>query len=345
MDQPASRGDFVRLASPLFLTGGSGYLGRNLIRHCVASGVEVRALVRGAKAAAIVDGLGAVACHADLFDPNLAGLMTGCRSLIHAAADTAHGYAGPDQRRTNVEGTDRVFGAAKEAGIERAVHISTESVLLDGRPLIGATEDRPFPRRFPGAYSRTKAEAEAIALASATDQIRVVAVRPRFVWGRDDTTALPVLVAAARSGQLAWIDGGIYLTSTTHIENLCFGVECALLRGSSGQVYFIADEAPVQFREFVSRLLATQGIEAPEKAVPRWILRAMASLGDRLASLSGGKIRLPVTRQDLATMAVEVTLDTGKARRELGYIPPMGMDEGMRELEQRRSELGAGVWK
>ncbi len=68
-----------------------------------------------------------------------------------------------------------------------------------------------------------------------------MAVRPRFVWGRDDTTALPALVEAARSGQTAWIEGGDYLTSTTHIDNLCHGVDLALRLGQGGEVYFLAD--------------------------------------------------------------------------------------------------------
>jgi nucleoside-diphosphate-sugar epimerase len=335
MDQPASRGDFARLASPLFLTGGSGYVGRNLIRHLVAQGIEVTALARSAQAVEVVRALGATPCHADLLDPGLAGAMAGCRTLVHAAADTSHGRGNADQQRVNVEGTAHLFAAAKAAGIGRAIHISTESVLLDGRPLIAATEQHPLPRRFPGAYSRSKAQAETIALSHASNELHVVCVRPRFVWGRDDTTALPVLVAAARSGQLAWIDGGHYLTSTTHIANLCTGVERAMRYGGNGEIYFITDDAPMPFRTFVSRLLATQGIDAPEKAVPRWLVRTIATIGDALAAATGGRVHLPVSRQDLATMAVEVTLDIGKARRELGYAPVIGLDEGMRELEKR----------
>jgi nucleoside-diphosphate-sugar epimerase len=332
MDQPALRGDFARLASPLFLTGGSGYVGRNLIRHFVAQGIEVVALARSAQAVEVVQALGATPCHADLLDPGLADAMAGCRTLIHAAADTNHGRGNGEQQRINVDGTAHVFAAAKAAGIRRAVHISTESVLLDGSPLVAATEEHPRPSRFPGGYSRSKAQAEAIALSLASDDLHVTCIRPRFVWGRDDTTALPVLVAAARSGQLAWIDGGHYLTSTTHVANLCAGAELALRHGGNGEVYFITDDAPTPFRTFVSQLLATQGIDAPDKTVPGWLVRTIATVGDALATVTGGKLKPPVSRQDLATMAVEVTLDIGKARRDLGYAPVMTIDQGMQEL-------------
>ncbi|WP_313434034.1 NAD-dependent epimerase/dehydratase family protein [Novosphingobium sp.] len=325
------------LLSPLFLTGGSGYLGRNLIRHFVASGVQVIALVRSQKAADVVRALGARPIVGALSDPALAEPMKGCRSLVHAAAHTSHGPETPEHVAVNVEGTRAMFGAARQAGVRRAVHVSTESVLLDGRALVNVDENRAMPARFPGAYSRTKAEAERVVQALNGDGFEVVIVRPRFVWGRDDTTALPILTAAARSGQMAWIDGGDYLTSATHVANACHGIELALRRGLAGEAYFITDGEPSTFRSFVSRLLETQGIAPLEKVVPSWLVRTIARVGEAAAWLSGGRIKPPVTRQDLATMAVEVTLDITKAKRDLGYAPVVSVEEGMAELKRLAS--------
>lgn len=316
----------------IFITGGSGYVGRNLIRHFIARGAQVVALARSERAAAVVTGLGATAHHGDVWQPGLSDAMRGCDVLIHAAADTNHGWGTQAQRQTNLDGTRHVFASARQAGVRRAIHISTESVLLDGRPLENATEDQALPDKPAGAYSHTKAEAERIALAHAGEAMSVVVLRPRFVWGRDDTTALPQLSAAARDGKLAWIDGGGYRTSITHIANLCEGVDKALQHGRNGQVYFITDGEPVVFREFISRLLDTQGIAAPDKSVPRALLRKIAALGDLLASLSRGRIKPPITRQEYATMAVEVTLDISKARRELGYQPVMSAEAGLAEM-------------
>ena len=304
----------------LFITGGSGYVGRNLIRHFLSQGMAVAALVRSDAAAATVQALGAEARRGDLHDPDMARHMQGCALLVHAAADTNHGWGDAAQRRTNVDGTRHVFASARRAGIKRAVHLSTESVLLTGQPLVNADETHPLPRRAAGSYGSTKAEAERIALQSAAQDFEVMAVRPRFVWGRDDTTALPQLAKAAATGQLAWIDGGRYMTSVTHIANLCHGVALALLRGRAGETYFLADAAPVVFREFVTDLLATQGIAAPEKTVPRWVVRGAAAAGDALARLSSGKIALPIGLQQYAAMAVEVTLDTRKSGR-LSLLP------------------------
>ncbi|MFC7378861.1 NAD-dependent epimerase/dehydratase family protein [Brevundimonas sp. GCM10030266] len=316
----------------LFLTGAGGYVGRNLIRFFTRQDVELVALVRTPEAAAKALAMGAVPVIGDLLIDDLTEAMVGCDALIHAAADTDHGHGSAAQMRTNADGTRRTFAAARAAGVTRAVHLSTESVLADGRPLCGVTEETPFPRRPAGAYSRSKIAAERNALALNGGGLAVMVVRPRFVWGEDDTTALPQLVEAARSGQLAWIDGGGYRTSTTHIENLCHGIDLALRRGRGGEVYFLSDGEPVAFRTMISALLETQGVPAPEKTVPRAVVRAVAAVGDLAGTLTGGRKPVPLTLQGFAASAVEVTLDISRARTELGYAPVVSRQEGLRRM-------------
>ncbi|GLQ53714.1 NAD-dependent epimerase/dehydratase family protein [Devosia nitrariae] len=320
----------------IFLTGAGGYVGRNLITHLTATGSEVVGLVRSHTSAELVRSLGAVPFRGDLLASQVIDGMEGCDVLVHAAADTDHGPPSPEQRRTNEEGTRNVLAAARAAGVTRAIHISSESVLADGRAVVNADESRPLPRRPAGGYSRSKAVAEAIALSYNGAGLEVIVVRPRFVWGRDDTTALPQLVAAARSGRMAWISGGTYLTSTTHITNLCRGIELVLAQGRAGEVYFITDGEPIEFRRFVSGLLETQGVPAPQKSVPRALMRALAITGDLLGTLSRGRIAGPLTLQVFATSAVEVTLDIGKARTELGYQPVVSREQGLAELRAGR---------
>jgi len=316
----------------IFITGGSGYVGRNLIRHFVAKGIPVTALARSPRSEQTVAELGATPFSGDLLGTDLRRGMAGCDVLIHAAADTDHGPGTERQQRVNEEGTKAVFSAARSAGIRRAIYLSTESVLADGRPLVNVDERHPLPRRPAGSYSRSKAAAERCALAYNDEGLEVVAVRPRFVWGRDDTTALPNLIGAVKSGQFAWISGGKYLTTTTHVANLCHGIELAIARGRGGQAYFLGDEEPVRFRDFATALMATQGVSAPEKSVPRALLRLIAGLGDFFHKVFGGKVVAPLTLQSYATSAVSITLNIGKARTELGYVPIMSREAGLAEM-------------
>ena len=103
-------------------------------------------------------------------------------------------------------------------------------------------------------------------------------VRPRLVWGPGDTTVLPGLLEAVRSGQFAWIGGGRHSTSTTHVDNVVEGLVLGAREGRHGEAYFVTDGEPLVFRDFVTRLLATQG-EDPASARSRPPLAAAAARG------------------------------------------------------------------
>ena len=163
--------------------------------------------------------------------------------------------------------------------------------------------------------------------------LETVVVRPRFVWGAGDTTLLPILVAMARSGRLRWIGGGRHLTSTTHVENTVHGLVLAAERGIPGNAYFVTDGSPVVFREFVSTLLATQGVQAPEGELPLWAGRAVARVSEtawRFLPLPGEP---PVARFAVWASALEATLDDAKAREQLGYVPVVTRDHGLTALQ------------
>src|SRR6218665_3402331 len=96
----------------IFLTGGSGYVGRTLIRHFRTSGIEVTALVRSERSAQVVAALGASPFRGDILGDGLSGAMSGCDALFHAAADTDHGPATTRQRAVNENGTRAVMDAA-----------------------------------------------------------------------------------------------------------------------------------------------------------------------------------------------------------------------------------------
>ncbi len=111
-----------------------------------------------------------------------------------------------------------------------------------------------------------------------------VVVRPRLVWGPGDTTLLPPLIQAMESGRFAWIGGGRHLTSTTHVDNVVEGLLLGAERGRSGEAYFVTDGEPVQFREFITRLVATRGIEAPDKEMPAAVAGPAAAVAEKLWS-------------------------------------------------------------
>ncbi len=252
-----------------FVTGGSGFIGGALTRRLVGEGWRVRALARSDAAAHTVADRGAEAVRGDLADAGaIADGARGCEVVFHAAAMLGDWGRPEDFDRANVAGTQTVLDAARLAGVRRFVHVGTEAALLDGAPLVDVDETARLRPDSPALYSATKARAEAAVLAASSEGFGTVVLRPRLVWGAGDTTILPELAEAVRSGRFAWIGGGRHLTSTTHVDNVVEGLLLAAERGTGGEAYFVTDGDPIVFRDFVTRLLATQGIEPPTRNVP-----------------------------------------------------------------------------
>jgi nucleoside-diphosphate-sugar epimerase len=323
------------MAGTAFVTGGSGFIGGALIRRLVAEGWTVRALARSEASAATVRERGAEPVWGDLADvPALTEGMQGAELVFHAAAQLGEWGTREEFERGNVEGTRNVLAAACGARARRVVHVGTEAALLAGRPLIEVDEHAPLRFDSKALYSATKARAEEAVLEANADDLETVVVRPRLVWGKGDTTILPGIAEAVRSGRWAWIGGGRHRTSTTHVDNVVEGLMLGAARGAPGGVYFVTDGEPVVFREFIERLLATQGLSAPDRTIPRAFAGAVAAAGEALWKLLPMPGRPPVTRLAFWLASLETTIDITRARTELGYRPVRTIEDGMKELEK-----------
>jgi nucleoside-diphosphate-sugar epimerase len=311
-----------------FVTGGSGFVGRALIRTLAARDVSVRALARSAAAIDTVRACGAIAVEGDLAS-DVTEAMKGSDVVFHAAASTEDW--GDEKRawEVTVTGTANMLRCARAAGVPRFVHVGTEAALVDGSPIVRANEERPLPARPIGIYPRTKAAAERKVRAANGDDLATIVVRPRFIWGKDDTTLLPRLIEAAQSGALHWIDGGHYLTSTCHIDNVCEGLLKAAEKGVPGEAYFITDGEPIEFRKMISAMLESKGVKPPEKSIPRWIAKSFAWTTDALYRTLRIKKRPPVPYASFLLIGQEVTVDDTKARRDLGYEGRVTIEEGL----------------
>jgi nucleoside-diphosphate-sugar epimerase len=321
------------VARTAFVTGGSGFIGGALVRRLVADGWQVRALARSDRAATTVAERGAEPVRGELDDPaSLRAGAEGCEVAFHAAAALGDWGRREDFVRGNVGGTRNVVEACRAAGVRRLVHVGTEAALMAGDPLVGVNEDAPLRPDSPAHYPATKAEAEQLVRDASGEGLETVVVRPRFVWGAGDTTLLPELVKAVESGRFAWIGGGRHRTDTTHVENAVEGLVRAADRGRPGAAYFVTDGEPVVFREFISELFRTQGVEPPQRNVPRALAAGVAAAGETLWTRLPLRGRPPATRLGYWLSSQECTLDTSRAREELGYAPVKTREEGLAEM-------------
>ncbi|HVE68011.1 MAG TPA: NAD-dependent epimerase/dehydratase family protein [Solirubrobacteraceae bacterium] len=316
-----------------FVTGGSGFIGGRLIERLRGEGWEVRGLARSDASAAKVAERGAEPVRGDLDD--VAAMRAGgegCEYAFHAAAALGEWGRREDFERGNVAGTRNALDAARAAGVRRFVHVGTEAALLAGQPLVDVDETAPLRPDSKALYPATKAQAEQAVRDANGDGFETVVVRPRLVWGVGDTTILPGVAAAVRSGRFRWIGGGGHLTSTTHVDNTVEGLVLGATKGRPGGVYFVTDGEPVVFREFIAELLDTQGIAAPDKDAPEAVVRTLAPVLEAVWGALRRPGPPPVTRLTYWLSAQECTIDISLARRELGYDPVKTREQGMAEL-------------
>ena len=317
----------------VFVTGGSGFLGRALIAALCERGGVVRALARSDEAADSVRGAGAEPVPGDLDDESaLRAGMDGCAVVYHAAAKVELWGRREDFLRITLGGTERVIAAVRAAGVRRLVHVSTEAVLAGGAPLAGVDERTPLPQRPIGLYPLSKGLAEQRALAANGPGLTTVVVRPRFIWGRGDRVLLPGLVAAMKSGAWFWFGGGRHRTSTCHVRNVCAGALLAAEKGRGGELYFLTDGEPLEFRDFVTRMVRTQGVEPPAREAPLWLGDALARVAEWLWQEFPISGEPPLTRTAMNLFFREVTVSDAKARSELGYRPVVSVEQGLAEL-------------
>jgi nucleoside-diphosphate-sugar epimerase len=293
----------------------------------------VRALARSDQSAQAVSGLGAEPVRGDITDrDSLEAGAAGADVAFHLAAHLGDWGDWEKFEQGNVDGTENALAACAAAGVRRFIHCGTEAALMAGEPLVNVDEEAPLRPDSPAPYPATKARAELAVRRANRSDFETITVRPRFVWGRGDTTLLPEMVRTVEAGRWAWVGGGRNLTDTAHVDNVVEGLVLAAERGRAGEAYFITDGEPVVFREFVTALIETQGVEPPGRSLPGWTATPLAKVSEVVWKVLPLRGQPPMTTFRAWILTQECTIDISKARRELSYEPVTSRHQGLAEL-------------
>jgi nucleoside-diphosphate-sugar epimerase len=321
------------MAETAFVTGGSGFIGGKLVERLAGEGRRVRALARSDASAEKVRSLGAEPARGDLDDPaSLAAGANGADVAFHLAAHLGEWGPWEEFERGNVEGTRNALAGCAEAGVRRFVHCGTEAALMAGEPLIDVDETAPLRPDSRAPYPATKAKAEQAVHDANRPGFETVVVRPRFVWGKGDTTLLPEMVKTVEVGKWAWVGGGHNVTDTAHVDNVVEGLLLAAEKGRAGEAYFVTDGEPVVFREFVTAMLETQGVDPPGRSLPAWTAAPMARIAETAWKALPLRGEPPMSTFRSWLLTQQCTIDISKARTELGYEPLVTHEQGLVEL-------------
>lgn len=295
------------------VTGGSGVVGRAVVRHLVDAGHEVRALARSGESARVLSDLGARPVDGDVLDArSLIGLARGCQRVFHVAG--VNEMCSPDPShmwRVNVDGTLAVLAASREAGVERLVHTSSAVTIGEEHGTVG-TEDSPHRGHFLSEYERSKTVSERLLFDRAGD-IDVVAVSPSSVQGPGRATGTGALFLALARGTLPFlVDTTISLID---IDDCARGHLLAADRGEPGDRYILSGPV-VTIREGVRLMNELLGRRSRPWFIRPVILEAVAPLA---AAIAEAIDRQPLLCPESARVLLNGhRYDGSRATRELG---------------------------
>lgn len=312
-----------------FVTGGSGFIGANLIHELVARGHRVKALLRPNSDRRGLAGADYEAVEGDVLDQAaLARGMKGCDWCFHVAAsyhlwlrDYAPMYA------ANVEGTRNVLEAAGAGGCSRIVYTSTVGCI--GLPTAKNGAVTPTDEtstcselQMSNHYKRSKWQAEQVALGLAKN-FPVVIVNPSAPVGPRDVKPTPtgqIIVDFLKRKLPAFLDTGL---NWVHVRDVAVGHILAAERGGVGERYILGNaDGNWTLQQALKMLEEITGIPAPKMQVPYAVAYAAAVVDEGISKITGRPPKAPIAGVRMAKD--KMFFNPAKAIRELGLpqTPP-----------------------
>ena len=313
----------------ILVTGASGFIGSHIARALAADGHRVRASGRNRSALARL-GPGIETMPADLARDDLAPLLAGVDAVVHAAARSSPWGNTAAFQRDNVLATERLVEASVAAGVGRLVHFSSPSIYFRFADQYQVGEAFQPPSRWITAYARSKWEGECVVRA-ASARLPSVVLRPRAVFGPGDTAIFPRILNVARSGRFPLVHAGRAVIDITHVDNVVAATRAALQPDApgDGRAYNLSNGQPLAVAELLARTFALCGLAVRLRPVPRQLAVTAAGVSELLARLRPGCPEPRLTRYGVGVIGWSQTLDLGRARNELGYVPVTSLEDGL----------------
>lgn len=278
-----------------FVTGGTGFIGANLVRLLLQSGYAVRVLVRPTSCLDNLRGLEVELVLGDLSDPDLWQQMVGCQFLFHVAAHYSLWQVDRELLyRHNVLGTRNVLAAARQAGIERTVY--TSSVAAIGVGATGMSVDETHQsslEQLVGHYKKSKflAEQEAIRAVKAGQEVVIVnPSSPIGPWDIKPTPTGDIILRFLRRQMPFYVDTGLNFID---VRDVARGHLLALERGRSGDRYILGHQN-LTLLALLEQLAQLTGLSAPQWTVPTWLPLGVAWIDEQILASLGKKPSIPL---------------------------------------------------
>ena len=316
----------------VLVTGGSGFLGAQIVRQLQQSGYAVNTLQRNPSQPrpGVADYAGDVCDAADL-----TRALDGASCVIHAAG-LAHVFdpsAHAPFREINEIGTAAVSLAAVAASVRHLVHVSSVSVY--GGCDAGGGEDARLVPDGPYAASKAAAELRAIAAVRGTTT-RLTILRLATLYGPGDRGNVQRLIEAVASGRFVWLGRGTNRKSLIHVEDAARA--CILPLGSDGaavEIYNVSAPA-IRMRDVVDTIAGALGKPAPGWYLPAALVRAAGSLAAAALGRRGRSLRGVVTK-----WLNDDVYPGDRFAARFDFEPRIPLEDGIREQVAHARATGA----
>lgn len=299
-----------------FVTGGTGFVGLNLVQRLVTEGWDVTVLHRASSDLTYLHRFNPKLAVGEITDAASvhAALPKECDTVFHVAANTnLWRRKNAEQIRDNVDGTRNVVEACIAKNVRRLV--VTSSISAYG-PVSGAIteETKSLAATSWINYQKTKWEAQEIARAATTRGLEVVILQPGGIIGPYDIGNWSRLFYLVRDGKLRGVPPGA--RTFAHVREVVSAHIAAADAGENGGQYILGG-TNARMLDLVQEIARLLGKPAPARETPLFLVKAVAAAGDFISTLTG---REPSVTPEMAdAFGREITVTAAKAKRDLGF--------------------------
>lgn len=299
----------------IFITGGTGRLGKYVVPLFLENGYEVCVLTRSKS----IDGCKLV--HGNLHDFDYAEIK-GCDWVVHLAASTDMSAGYSTLHNINVEGTKSVLERCEQAGVENLLYISSISVYgkSDNSSITESTHLNPDT-----PYARTKFEAEMVCKNFIGN---VCIFRPSMIYGEGFDKGFATAYKMIRKGSMPIFGDGNNHIPLVYARDVANAILLAVRKGQTG-IYNINNDVEMTQSELLDYV--AELINAPRKHfhINRAFARPFLALYNAYNLLRGSK-RLPY--EFVQMLMHDRVVISEKARKDFGFANYTSLKDGLRDF-------------
>lgn len=316
------------MSRKVFVTGGTGFIGSNLVRLLLAEGYQVKALVRNNSNLNNLQGLDIELVKGDLNNPDLDTKIKDCEALFHVAAHYSLWRKDKDLLyKSNVLGTRNILKCARIAGIQRTIYTSSVSAI--GIRKDGKITDENYQSSVEdliGNYKKSKYYGEQEAKKAVKLGQDIVIVNPSTPIGANDIKPTPTgeIIVRFLTGKMpAYVNTGLNFID---VKDVAKGHILALEKGKTGERYILGNQN-LSLKDFLNKLADITDLKAPQNTVPLWLPLTVAYIDELILTKLG---KSPSIAIDGVKMSKQfMYYNPQKAIKELG-LPQSPLDTAIK---------------